>query len=77
MGSCIQVNADGVNAVLNDAGEGFAHTRLRHIVLVLPYADSLWLDLDEFCERILKTAGYRDSASYGNIVLWEFLCGYL
>ena len=56
----VEVRADGVDTVLDDAVEGFSQLFLRHVVLVLADADRLRVDLDEFRERVLQTAADRD-----------------
>ena len=53
MRSCIQVNTYGVNTVLNNAGKSLVHAVLRHIVLILTNADSLWINFNKLRKGIL------------------------
>ena len=44
-------------------------------MLVLAHADGLGVDLDQFGQRILQTAGNRHSAAQVDVILGEFLGG--
>ncbi|MPM35682.1 hypothetical protein SDC9_82275 [bioreactor metagenome] len=73
----VDVHADGVDAVLHHALEGFAQPFLRHIVLILPYANGLGIDLNQLRQGILEPPrdGYRRTQV--DVVLRELLRGEL
>ena len=74
IGGGIDVDADAVNAILDDAAESLGKSRLLHIVLILTDADSLRLDLNELGEGILETSRDGDGTSLHNVELGELLC---
>ena len=47
----VEIDADRVDAILNNAVKSFAQPLLGHIVLVLADADGFGVDLDKFGER--------------------------
>ena len=59
----VDIDADRIDAVLDDGIQSACQFALTDVVLVLPDADRLWLDLDEFRKRILQTSGNRHSAA--------------
>ena len=70
-GSRIDVDADGVHAVFNDAVERFGEPLFGHIVLVLPHADGLGVDLDELRKRILQPPRDGDGGAQVDVVFGE------
>ena len=67
----IDVDADGVDAVLDDRVEAMRQLLLVNVVLILTHADRLGLDLDEFRERILQTARDGDGAAVAHVKIRE------
>ena len=63
----VDVDADGVDAVLHHRVERAGQRRLRQVVLVLPDADRLGVDLDELRERILQATGDGDRAAQRHV----------
>ena len=69
----IQINADRVYTVLHHAAERFIQPRRGHIVLVLPDADALRLDLHKLGQRVLQPPRDGNRGAQRNIVIREFL----
>ena len=74
---CIQVCADRVDAILYNAVKGLSEPFLRHIVLILPDADRLRLNLDQLRQRVLQASGDRNGAPERQIQLRQFRGGEL
>jgi hypothetical protein len=71
----VDVDADGVHAVLDDRVERLGQPGLADVVLVLADADRLRIDLDQFGERILQAAGDRHRAAQADVEFREFARG--
>ena len=69
----VQIDANGVYAVLHHAAERFIQPRRGHIVLVLPDADALRLDLHKLGERVLQAPRDGNRGAERNIVIRKFL----
>ena len=69
----VQINADRVYTVLHHAAERFIQPRRGHIVLVLPDADALRLDLHKLGQRVLQAPRDGNRGAQRNIVIREFL----
>ena len=69
----VHIDADGVDAVLDDGVERLCQTCLRHVVLVLADADGFRFDLDQFGERVLQAAGNGNRTAQADIQFREFL----
>ena len=69
----VEVDADRVDAVLNNARERLVEPRLLHIVLILPDADRLGVDLDELGNGILKATRYRHRRALRDVKIRELL----
>ena len=71
--SGIEVDADFIYRILNNCVQGFCQLLLVHIVLILTDSDSLGIDLDQLCQRILYSSGDGSRTSLTNIKMREFL----
>ena len=69
----VELDADVVDAALDDIAELLAEQRLVDVVLVLADADRLRLDLHELGERILQAPRDRDRAAHREVELGELL----
>ena len=76
-GRGVYIHADGIDAVLDDAGERLLKARLRHIVLVLADADGHGVYLDKLRERILEPARDGDSGAEVDVIVRELFGGKL
>ena len=71
----IKVNAHRVDAAFHHAVQGGIQPGGRHIVLVLPDADGLGVDLHQLRQRVLQAAGNGDRAAQVDVILRELLAG--
>ena len=71
----VDVDADGIDAVLDDGIEVARQLGLRDVVLVLADADGFGVDLDQFGQRVLQAAGNGDGAADRDVEVGEFLGG--
>ena len=69
----VHVDAHLVHARIDHGIEALLEARLRHVVLVLPDADALGIDLHQLGQRILQAARDRDGAAHGDVQLRELL----
>ncbi len=69
----VDVDADGIHAILDARIQRVRELDLVHVVLVLADADRLGLDLHQFRQRVLQSAGNGDGAAQRDIQLREFL----
>ena len=67
----VDVDADGVHAVLDHGVERAGQRRLGQVVLVLPDADRLGVDLDQLGERVLQAPGDGDRAAQRHVQLGQ------
>ena len=65
----VQVDAHGVDAVFHHGGKGFVQPFLGHVMLVLPHADGLGIDLHKLGQRILHPAGNGYGGAQVDIIL--------
>ena len=72
-GGGIHVHAHGVDAILHHAAQRLIQPLLGHIVLVLPHADGLGVDLHQLRQRVLHPAGDGHGAAEVYVVLRELL----
>ena len=63
----VQVHAHGVHAVLHHAVQRLAELLRRHVVLILPDADGLRVDLHELGQRVLQPPGDGDGAAQRHV----------
>ena len=63
----VDVDADGVHAVLHHGVERAGQRGLGQVVLVLPDPDRLGVDLDELRERVLQAPGDGDRAAQRDV----------
>ena len=73
----IEIDPHRVDAAFHHAGQGGIQPGRRHIVLVLPNADGLGVDLHQLRQRVLQAAGDGNGAAQVDIVFREFLAGQL
>ena len=59
-GGRIEVDADGIDTVLDDGVQRGGELLFRHVMLILADADGLRVDLHELRQRILQTARNGD-----------------
>ena len=69
----IQVDADEIDATLDDGFERFLEIFRIDVMLIEADADILRLDLDEFGERVLKPAADGNRAAEGGVEFGKFL----
>ena len=70
----IDVHSHSVDAVFNHSIELAREFALIDVVLILPYADCLGIDLDKFGKRILQTARNGNGSAIADIQIRKF-CG--
>ena len=73
----IEVNSHEVDTTANDRFECFLELLGIDVMLVEADADVLGLDLDEFGERILKSAADRDGAPEGGVEFRQLVAAHL
>ncbi|PSK61818.1 hypothetical protein B0E53_06285 [Micromonospora sp. MH33] len=71
----VDVDADGVDAVLHHRVEGAGQLHLGQVVLVLPDADRARIDLHELGQRVLEAAGDGDRAAQRDVQPGQLLGG--
>ncbi len=71
----VEIDADKVDAGLDHLIEGLFQSRLADVVLILAYADTLGVDLDQLGQRVLQAAGDGDGAAHRQIEIGELLAG--
>ncbi len=76
-GSGVDVDADGVHAVLDHGIQRTRQLELGHVVLVLADADGLRVDLHQLGQRVLQAAGDGDGTAQGDVQIREFAGGEL
>ena len=76
-GRGIEVDPHRVDTAFHHASQGGIQPGGGHIVLVLPNADGLGVDLHQLRQRILQAAGDGNGAAQVDIVFREFLAGQL
>ncbi len=74
-GRRIEIDADGVDGVLDHRLQRAAEPVLVDVVLILPDADRLRLDLDEFGQRVLQPARNRHRAAQRDVEPWKLRRG--
>lgn len=70
-GSCLHIHADAGHAAFHHAGERVLQLGLFEIMLILPHADGLRIDLHQFGKRVLhaprvETALRAETSYSGN-----------
>ena len=74
-GGRVQIDADGVDAILHHAGERLVELLFRHVVLILTDANGLRVDLDQLGQWVLQPPRDGDRAAQVDIVLRKFASG--
>ena len=69
----VQIDADVVDARLDDAFQRFLQVLGVDVVLIQADADVLRIDLDQLAERILQAAADGDGAAQGGVEVGELL----
>ena len=69
----VELDADAVDAALDDLVELLARGAAGDVVLVLADADALGIDLHQLGERILQAARDGDRAAHGEVEVGELL----
>ena len=72
-GGGVHVHAHGVDAVLHHAVQGLVQPLGGHVVLVLPHADGLGVNLHQLRQRVLEPPGDRHGGPQVHVVLGELL----
>ena len=73
-GSRLHIHADAGHAAFHHAGERVLQLGLFEIMLILPHADGLRVDLHQFGKRVLHAPRDGNRASERNVVFRKFLC---
>ena len=71
-GRRIQIHAHGVHAVFHHCVQFASQFRLVHIVLILPHADRLRVNLHQFRQGILQASGNRHRTAVTHVHPGEF-----
>ena len=71
--SRVEIDADRIHAVFDHAVERFVELRLLHVMLILPHADRLRVDLHKLGKRILQAACDRHGGTLRDVEIGEFL----
>src|SRR5205807_9162600 len=74
-GCRVDVNAHGVDAILDYRIEGAREFLFAEIVLILAHADRSGINFDQLGERVLKPPGDRDRAAQGHVEVRQLLRG--
>ena len=69
----VDVDADVIDARLDDSFERFLEAAGMNVVLVEADADGLGIDLDQFAERVLQTTADGDGAAQGGVEVGKLL----
>ena len=69
----VEVYAHGVDTALNGHVEAVLQFRLVNVVLVLPYADALWVELHEFGQRVHQPPPYAYRPAHGDVLVGKLL----
>ena len=72
-GGRLHIHADARNAAFHHAGERVFQLRLLQIVLILPHADGLRVDLHQLGQRVLHAPRDGNRASERDVVFRKFL----
>jgi hypothetical protein len=73
----VDVDSDGVHAVLDHRGERLGQPGLADVMLVLADADRLRIDLHQFGQRVLQAPGDRHRAAQADVEFRELARGVL
>jgi len=77
LGGGVKVDANEVDAALDGLIQRMFEFRLVYIVLILSHANALGVDLDQFSQRVHKSAAYGDSTADSDILIRELVAGNL
>src|SRR5438105_2138983 len=72
-GCRVDVNAHGVDAILDYRIEGAREFLFAEIVLILAHADRSGINFDQLGERVLKPPGDRDRSAQGHVEVRQLL----
>ncbi len=76
-GGGVQVHAHFVHTVFHHPPQGFPQFFLIHVMLILPHADGLRINLHQFRQRVLEPAGNGCGAALAHVKIGKFLRGQL
>ena len=69
----VEIDADAVDAAFDGGFKRIVELALIDIVLILADADGLWIDFDQFSQRVLQAACDGDGAAHGEVEIGELL----
>jgi hypothetical protein len=72
-GGGVHLDADRVDARYDDVVELALEGGLIDVMLILPHADALGVDLDQLGQRVHEAAPDRDGAANGHVLVGELL----
>ena len=72
-----KLHTHAVDASFHHAVQRFLQLALLQVVLILPHADGLGVDLDQLRQRVLHPAGNADRAAQADVKLGKLLSGQL
>ena len=72
-GRRIHIHAYRIDAAFDHRAERAVQLLFRHIVLILPHADRLGVNLYQLCQRVLQAPGNRNRRAEVHVVLRKFL----
>ena len=75
LGSRVQLNAHMIDGCFDSLVQGICQLLLVYIVLVLPHADGLRVNLYQFSQRVLHPSGNGDCAADSYIIFRQFFLG--
>ena len=73
----VQVHAHQIHATLHGLVEALLQFSLIHVVLILSYADALWIYLHQLGQRVHQTATNRHGTAYGDVLVGKLVAGNL
>ncbi len=73
----VDLHAHVVDATDDDVVQAALEQRLIHVVLVLPDADRLGIDLDQFGQRVHEPPADGHGAAHRHVLVGELLAGHL
>ena len=74
---CVQVHADLVHSAFDHDIDFIGQIFAWQVVLILTNTDRLWINLDEFGERILSAARNADGAALFHMQVGKFITRFL
>ena len=72
----VEIDADTIHTTRHHVVQALLERDLIDIVLILADPDRLWIDLDQFGQRIHQPAADRHRTAHRDILRWEFLASH-